>query len=46
MYTKQNIREDMITYKYEIDMLDVDDADAFLIRFYDESDTPYIRFFR
>lgn len=42
MYTKQNIREDMITHKYEIDMLDVDDADAFLIRFYDESDTPYI----
>lgn len=42
MYTRQNIREDMITHKYEIDMLDVDDADAFLIRFYDESDTPYI----
>lgn len=42
MYTKQNIREDMITHKYEIDMLDVDDADAFLIRFYDESDTPYV----
>ena len=31
----------MITEKYEIDMLDVADADAFLIRFYDENDTPY-----
>lgn len=31
----------MVTEKYEIDMLDVADADAFLIRFYDENDTPY-----
>lgn len=32
----------MKTYKYEIDMLNVEDADAFLIRFYDEADTPYV----
>lgn len=32
----------METLKYEIDMLDVKDADAFLIRFYDEKDNPYV----
>lgn len=32
----------MKTTKYEIDMLNLDDADAFLIRFYDENDNPYI----
>lgn len=32
----------MKTTKYEIDMLDVKDADAFLIRFYDEYDNPHI----
>jgi len=28
--------------KYEIDMLDVEDADAFLIHFYDDNNTEYI----
>lgn len=32
----------METLKYEIDMLDVEDADAFLIRFYDENNNPYV----
>lgn len=32
----------MKTDKYEIDMLNVEDADAFLIRFYDERDNPYV----
>lgn len=32
----------MKTEKYEIDMLDVEDADAFLIRFYDEYDKAHI----
>ena len=32
----------MTVSKYEIDMLDLGDADAFLIRFYDDSDIRYI----
>lgn len=32
----------MKTTKYEIDMLDIGDADAFLIRFYDESNNSYV----